>query len=219
MPQKRKDLQIVGANLWYLVGLITSDGCLSSDGRHIDITSKDNMFLSKIKNHYGFVNKVCNKYNGIGQLNFHLTLSNRSFYEFLLSVGLSPNKSLTIKSVDVPAEYFCDFLRGLIDGDGSIRRWQHPSNYREQWSLRIYSGSKNFIDWLGNATEELLKVRGKTHQNANNTWVLKYGKMAAKNIAARCYYKDCFGLDRKIKLAQDCLNSYKGWSQSKTVLN
>ncbi len=29
------------ANLAYAVGLITTDGCLSKDGRHIDLTSKD----------------------------------------------------------------------------------------------------------------------------------------------------------------------------------
>ena len=35
--------------LWYLVGLITADGFLSKDGRHIDITAKDYKFLKKIK--------------------------------------------------------------------------------------------------------------------------------------------------------------------------
>lgn len=40
MANRRKELNIEGANLWYLVGLITSDGCLSKDGRHVDITAK-----------------------------------------------------------------------------------------------------------------------------------------------------------------------------------
>ncbi len=118
MPAHRKELNIKGSNLWYLVGLITSDGCLSSDGRHIDITSKDYEFLESIKEHFCFTNKICNKYNGIGQLSYHFQLGNCKLYDFLSSIGLSSHKSLTIKAVNVPENYFCDFLRGLIDGEG-----------------------------------------------------------------------------------------------------
>ncbi|MDP2927910.1 MAG: LAGLIDADG family homing endonuclease [Candidatus Omnitrophota bacterium] len=219
MPAHRKELHIKGLNLWYLVGLITSDGCLSKDGRHIDITSKDAEFLEKIKLTFNLVNKIGMKNKGRINQAYHLQIANISFYEFLLSVGLTPNKSLSLKSLNIPKENFCDFLRGLIDGDGCIRRWVHPSNSGEQWSLRIFSGSKEFIDWLSDVVEPLLKIRGKVHKNAENLWVLKYGKMAAKEIAKHCYYKNCLGLDRKIKLAQECLGSYKGWTQSKTVFN
>ena len=202
-----------------MVGLITSDGCLSSDGRHIDITSKDYEFLSKLKDKLGLTNKIGIKNKDRVNQAHYLQFSNKNLYEFLISIGLTPSKSLSLKSLNVPKQSFVDFFRGLIDGDGCIRRWIHPSNNREQWSLRIYSGSKEFIDWLNNVAEQLLKVRGKMHKNATNTWVLKYGKMAAQEIAEQCYYKDCFGLDRKIKLARECHGSYRGWSKSKTVLN
>ena len=58
MPNKRKELKIEGRNLWYLVGLIATDGCLSSDGRHIDITSKDYIFLDEIKREVGITNSI-----------------------------------------------------------------------------------------------------------------------------------------------------------------
>jgi hypothetical protein len=218
MPQKRKELKIVGANLWYLVGLITTDGCLCTDGRHIDITSKDQNFLQELKTVIGIANQIGVKYNGKKQKCFHIQIGNRNFYEFLLSIGLTPNKSLTLGKIDVPSKFFVDFLRGLIDSDGCIRAWIHPSNKREQWSLRIYSGSSEFISWLNNVAENLLKVRGKIHKNGANLWVLKYGKMAAKEISRNCYYENCFGLDRKIKLAQECMHSYAGWSKSKTTI-
>ncbi|MCK9572213.1 MAG: LAGLIDADG family homing endonuclease [Candidatus Omnitrophica bacterium] len=220
MPAHRRKLNIKGLDLWYLVGLITSDGCLSSDGRHIDITSKDYDFLEKVRERFGFTNRICNKYNGIGQLNYHFQLGNRSFYDFLLSIGLSPRKSLTIKAVNVPENYFCDFLRGVIDGDGCIRSWVHSGNLRQQWSLRIYSGSKIFLNWLGSRIKDEIKVGGRIHKDGkrNSVFVLKFGKMSAKEIARHCYYNNCFGLGRKIKLAQECLGSYKGWSKSKTVL-
>lgn len=219
MPNKRKELKIEGSNLWYLVGLITTDGNLSPDGRHIDITSKDFKFLVGIKNLIEIENKIGIKYGFKKQKAFHIQFSNRNFYDFLLSVGLMQNKSLVLGEIKIPEQYFIDFLRGAIDGDGCIRNWIHPTNKREQWSLRIYSGSEEFINWLNNTTQQLLKVSGRIHKNAAGTWVLKYGKMAAKEISRRCYYRNCFGLKSKIKLANECLGSYKGWRQSKTVLN
>lgn len=219
MPAHRKELNIKGPNLWYLVGLIASDGCLSSDGRHIDITSKDFKFLDGVRDLIGIENKIGIKYGFKKQKAFHIQFSNRNFYEFLLSIGLTPNKSLTLGKIKIPEHYFTDFLRGAIDGDGCIRTWLHPTNKREQWSLRIYSGSRKFVTWLSDATQQLLGVAGGIYENDAGTLVLKYGKMAAREISRRCYYKDCFGLERKVKLANKCLNSYEGWSQSKTVLN
>jgi len=219
MSNKRKDLKIEGSNLWYLVGLITTDGCLSKDGRHIDITSKEYAFLQDIKEALGFDNKIGIKYNTQRQKSFHIQIANKNFYDFLVSIGLMPGKSLILKGIDTPNKYFIDFLRGVIDGDGCIRRWIHPSNNAEQWSLRIYSGSEKFIKWLQGITEELLKIKGGIYKEADTKWTLKYGKMAAKEIVKRCYYGDCLGLNRKIKLAEKCLGSYRGWSRSKTVLN
>ncbi len=202
-----------------MVGLIATDGCLCPDGRHIDITSKDFRFLQAIKDTIGLGNKISIKYNGRKQEYSHIQISNKNFYEFLLSVGLTQNKSLTLSEVDVPNQFFIDFLRGVIDGDGCIRHWIHPSNKCEQWSLRIYSGSEKFISWLNNTIKQLLKVFGRVHKNASNIWVLKYGKMAARGIARQCYYEGCLGLDRKIQLAGDCISSYKGWNRSQTILN
>jgi len=224
MPQKRKDLKIEGPNLWYLVGLITTDGCLSSDGRHINITSKDHGFLKKLKNSLGLINKIGVKNKNKINEAYYLDFSNRNLYEFLLSIGLTPCKSLIQDKVNVPDGFFCDFLRGLIDGDGSIGSWIHPSNKREQWSLRICSPSLSFMEWLEKNIEQILRVKGRIHRDKRkkprvDLFVLKYGKVAARVILNRCYYKDSLGLDRKAKLAKECSLSCIGWRQSKTVLN
>jgi len=58
MPFKRKELNIGGENLWYLTGLITSDGSLSKDRRHIDITSSDYEFPQDIKDIIGIKRKL-----------------------------------------------------------------------------------------------------------------------------------------------------------------
>ena len=217
MPHKRKDLNIVGPNLWYLVGLITSDGCLSKDRRHIDITASDYHYLSKLKEALGLSNRVTDKYGLNGKLSHHIQFANRQFYDFLISIGLTPRKSLTLKSLKIDKNYFSDFLRGLIDGDGCIRRWFHPTNGNQQWSLRVYSGSRAFLEWLETMVENLYKAKGRLHKNNKTVYGLKYGKMAAREILKKCYYDGAFALERKARLARSCVNSYKGWSKSQTV--
>jgi len=224
MPQKRKELKIEGANLWYLIGLITTDGCLSSDGRHINITSKDYGFLNNLKDKLSFSNKIGVKNRGKINQGYYLDFSNRSLYDFLLSVGLTTNKSLIQDRIDVPSEFFSDFLRGVIDGDGSIRNWIHPSNKREQWSLRIYSASMLFIEWLMKSIEGSFKVKGRIHWDKRkrprvDLAVLKYGKIAAQSILSKCYYKEALSLERKANLAQKCSLSTVVWKHSKIVLN
>lgn len=197
--------------------MIVSDGSLSKDGRHIDITSKDPKFLKELVERARLPNKVAEKTGGFGKKGHRVQISNKNFYDFLLSVGLTPNKSLTIKGLKIQERYFVDFLRGLIDGDGYMRVWTHPSNKKEQWSLRICSGSRLFIDWIKDRIEFLLCAKGKVYKKVDTVFVLKYGKMAAREILNRCYYDGSFGLQRKVLLAQSCAASYRGWSKSKTV--
>jgi len=131
--------KVARKHLWYLVGLIASDGCLSSDGRHLDITAKEREFLDTGRDTLGLSNRIGVKSRGKINQTYRIQFGSVVFYDFLLSLGLVPSKSLRLGSLDVPDEYFPDFLRGQIDGDGNIRRWLHPTNGREQWVLRIYS--------------------------------------------------------------------------------
>lgn len=217
MAQKRKNLKINKTNLWYLVGLIASDGSLSNDGRHIDITFADYGFLCKIKKRIKLKNKVGIKYSGKGWRSYRIQIANKNLYDFLLSIGLTPKKSLNLKHLRVPRKYFLEFLRGLIDDDGGIQRWMHNTNKREQWNLRITSGSEKFLKWVKDEIEKLVKVKGRVYSEGVTQFILKYGKMAASIIAQKCYYKGCLGLTRKIELARNCVKSHKGWCRSRTV--
>ena len=222
MPQKRKKLKIEDSDFWYLTGLIASDGSLSKDGRHIDITSKSRKFLESLVKKMGIPNRVCIKNRLTNSEAYHIQIANKNFYDFLLSVGLMPNKSLTLSNLTVPKIFFRDFLRGLIDGDGSICNWLHSTNLHEQWSLRIYSGSQAFLMWLKPEIEKHVGCAGRIHAEFRPSrdsfvYTLKYGKMAAKKILQSCYYQGAFGMDRKIKLANSCSNVLSGWNRNKTL--
>lgn len=217
MPRQRKQLDIEERHLWYLVGLVATDGCLSSDGRHIDITAKEYNFLDSVRRSLKIENKIASKFNGKGQRSWHIQISNKNLYELFVKIGLKPRKSLTLGHLNIPGHGFVDFLRGVIDGDGGVRRWVHPSNGCEQWVLRIYSAAPIFSAWIKNAVETWFEVKGCIHKDASNFFTIKFGKLAARRILGDCYYDGCLAMTRKFALAISCIESAVLWSKSKTV--
>jgi hypothetical protein len=78
-----------------------------------------------------------------GEMNyFHL--HGDKIYDELLSLGLSPNKSLDIEFPKVPPEYVRHFIRGCWDGDGSIYFEKATGNK----AASFVSGSKAFIEGM-----------------------------------------------------------------------
>lgn len=207
-------------HLWYTVGLITTDGNLSSDGRHINISSKDIDLLTSVQTALHLKTKIILKANGYSKIRKYgaLQFSDVHFYRFLCSLGLTPRKSLTLQSIAVDKKYFRDFLRGVIDGDGGIRRWLHPSNGKEQWELRIYSAAEFFSNWLYKEIVQHFGVKGALFSNVpkrqNKTYAIKFGKMAAQKILSECYGQSTLSLARKHTLALQCVAATKGWKKN-----
>lgn len=202
---------------WYLAGLVATDGCLIRGGRAVVLVAKDREYLEMIRRRCRITNTTGRHPNGRGQLSHHLWISDREFWMDLHGIGLTPKKSKTIGPLAVPDRMFAAFLRGVIDGDGSIRRWRHPTNGGEQWSLRIYSASPAFLDWLRAAIHRIYGATGRTHASKPSVGVLKFGKMAAQRILRACYDGDGPALERKRSLARQCVDTPSGWRRSRTT--
>ncbi|MGH7241101.1 MAG: LAGLIDADG family homing endonuclease, partial [Candidatus Saccharimonadales bacterium] len=118
----------------YLSGLIASDGCLSNNGRHLNITSNDIEILEYVIDILDLKVKISTKKNGFGGLGSYIQFGDVALYDFFLNAGITPSKSKTILKVNVPREFYRDFLRGVFDGDGSVygfwdRRWRSSLMY------------------------------------------------------------------------------------------
>jgi hypothetical protein len=186
--------------LAYAVGLITADGCLSSDGRHINFTSTDLAQVLLFKQCLGLVTKTSTKHSGTGSMAYYTQFGDVLFYEFLLDIGLFPAKSNTLGAVDIPEEYFSDFTRGYFDGDGSSYLYFDP---KFQKSFRFYvsftSGSKKYLSWFRKRLTCAIGIKGYFSYNKNNLYVqLKYSKKEAIIFSEYIYKtkKDLF-LKRK----------------------
>lgn len=202
-------------NLAYVIGLITTDGCLSSDGRHIDFTSKD---LEQIQNFIKILklnNKIGLKSSGYSNKKyFRVQFGDVKFYRFLLKIGLTPHKSKTLNEIIVPDRYFRDFLRGHLDGDGYNYSYWDP---RWKSSFMLYTGfvsaSLAHLEWLNNEVERLYKLTGKI-KYATRAYQLKFAKNASIKLLGEIYYKNnliCLKRKRfKIEEALDIIRRQAG---------
>lgn len=201
-------------NFWYFVGLIATDGCLSTHGWVINLTSKDRGYLEDVRSTLQIPNRIGHKRSGAGRISYLLQMRNKHLYKTLSELGLTPRKSLTLGGLDVPAAYFADSLRGVIDGDGNIHTWVHPGNGIRQWALRIYSASPAFIRWLESSIETRFAVRGRLHMETRGArhplHVLKFGKLPAQVILEACYYPECLAMPRKMTRAIQCVQTPNG---------
>src|SRR3989344_1036593 len=111
----------------YAIGLLTTDGNLSPDGRHITLVSNDKEQIITFRRCLGLNNKISNNMSGTSKrLGFRIQFGDVNFYKFLLSIGLMPNKSKILGEIKIPDKYFFDFLRGHFDGDGTFYSYWDP---------------------------------------------------------------------------------------------
>jgi hypothetical protein len=109
-------------DLGWLLGLIWSDGCLKRRGNTVEICSKDRDLLETVGRLISMTGGVKPKNHGRA---WRIHFSSRAVIEHLRTVGLHEAKSFTIGWPVMPPEYQGAFVRGLLDGDGTMNRTQY----------------------------------------------------------------------------------------------
>ena len=205
------------ADFAYAVGLITSDGNLSPDGRHIHFTSKDYDLILQFKSCLKLQNKIGVKARGgsVEKKYFVIQFGDKNFYDFLLSLGLTPAKSKTLGPLLIPVEFFADFLRGCIDGDGNISVSNHPESQHFQLRVRLASASVQFLYWIKGEIAKNFNITGGWIQDLGQkglNYYLAFGKSDSIIILKRIYYPGVSSyLSRKYLIGNKFLGEWRNW--------
>ncbi len=192
MRYKARQIYKWSESLAYIVGLITADGCLLNDNRHIDFTSKDIQLATLFRDTIRPSVKVGIKFNGSGLPCYRVQFGDVAFYDFLLSIGLTQNKSLTISEIEIPSDFFADFLRGYFDGDGCIygvwdKRWKNSYMFYTSFVC----ASLPFLKWLQlKISLNLPEVEGSIRFSGKGTYQLSYAKHDSRKLFNFMYYND-----------------------------
>ncbi|MBP7694686.1 MAG: hypothetical protein KA764_22375 [Anaerolineales bacterium] len=200
VPGSRTDFSAWSAPLAYAVGLIATDGNLSRDGRHLTMTSADVDLLDTIRNCLGGQAAITTHRSSYGSRVNRIQWADRAFHEWLAAIGLMPAKSLRLGALQIPDEYFSDFLRGCIDGDGSILTYidyynavKNPSYVYTRLFVTLASASRPFLEWVHGTLTRLIGLRRAVMTQVRSAprhpiSVLKYAKRDSITLLNWLYY-------------------------------
>ena len=174
--------------LAYACGLLATDGCLYSDGRHINLTSIDRDQLETFKKCLNLKNKIGSKSGGYSDRGLQVQFGDVGLYRWLISIGITPRKTFTIGKVKVPDKYFWDYLRGEFDGDGHSHAYWDT---RLRSSVSLYIGftcaSKQHLEWLNETITRLIGVSGNLRKQPR-AYTLLFSKQIAFPLYRAMYY-------------------------------
>lgn len=139
---------------YYLLGVFITDGNVyipkNKTGTKVSISSRDKDWLLLLNNIISNDNLV--RTNSKNETT--LCVYDSDIAKILIENGCNPNKSLTQEMPCVPHKYLKDFLRGCMDGDGSIliknKKITRPykTYFYERPSCYLCSASYSFIKSL-----------------------------------------------------------------------
>ena len=189
------------AEFAYALGLLATDGCLSNDGRHLELTSKDREQLENFRKCLGLKVKIGQKTSSYtGKKITRIQFGDVVLYRFLLGLGFTPAKTKTIGKLDIPHEYIFDFLRGHLDGDGCFYSYWDP---RWKSSFMYYvnftSSSEKHITWIQTTLSKMLSIKGHISKAEKGSIInLRYAKRESLKLLRKIYYSpDVVCLSRK----------------------
>jgi hypothetical protein len=169
---------------------MASDGNLSSDGRHLAFVSKDIEQVEHLKKCFGVAANISPTQSATSSNSYYrLQWGDVTLYSFLLDIGLTPRKSLTLGPLIIPDKYFVDFLRGSFDGDGCFYSYFDPRWKNSfMFYLDFVSASERHALWLQSTIERLIGVRGHTTRNrARSFFHVRYAKKDSMEILQQLY--------------------------------
>jgi hypothetical protein len=163
------------------------------------MTSKDTDLLETLRRCLKLRASITPTISGLGLRYWHIQWSDRRLHEWLLGIGLTPAKSLTLGPLAIPEEYFADFFRGCIDGDGSIFSYidryhtaKNPRYVYQRLYVSLVSASPAFVRWLQERVESLTGLRGgvgkRRRQGKRTIWYVRYAKHESMALLRWMYY-------------------------------
>lgn len=192
-PKPKGVVPVWSADLAYVVGIIASDGCLSGDGRHIDVTSKDREIIETVLRILGKKNVPSLKSNGSHGQAWRVQFGDVVLYNWLQSIGLTPRKSLTIGALAIPECFLRDFVRGLWDGDGTVYSYFDPRWGTYMYYIGFATASERFAVWLQRRIQRHTTCVGHTtHVRTKSGTImhqLRYAKVESEGVFQWMFYQ------------------------------
>ncbi len=192
------------SDMAYILGFTLADGCIIegtykgySGALKYGVHKKDVDILEKIKQKLESDHKISfSTHDAV-----HFCISSQKIVEDLKFLGISYRKSLHENIPNVPKKYIKDFIRGIVDGDGSISFGK--SNYP---TLSV-CGGENTINFIQKHFFSKFNIYSKIstrkkYEKSQPIFYIAYRANSAKTLIYYLYNASTIYLERKFKLAK-----------------
>lgn len=172
----------------YVLGCLYSDGSLENSpyirGKYVRFSNTEYDFVKNIRHLMGSEHTITRfEAHGNRQEKYLLRIGSHSLYNDLEALGLFPNKSLTMEFPSVPESYLADFIRGYLDGDGSVIIEKYKKDRDDRRLKAIFtSGSKIFLESLDKCLQDFCYIKGPNLYNSHRSYQLVYRNWKAKKV-------------------------------------
>ena len=187
----------------YIIGFFAADGWANKRGPEsirIGFAQKDPDILYAIKDVLG-TGQVYVHNRGMHRYYFQ---SVRAYERLCAIFGTDVcRKSHTLQWPDIPDEYVRHFLRGAVDGDGSLFKRKQDG----LWDFAYATSSKVFIDALVENIRRQTGVKLSAKANKINVWHARCAGIKAVCLADWLYRDATIALERKAALAEQMMSS------------
>ncbi len=184
----------------YILGYVFADGNVSWNPEKsyhsmtITASEKDHEHLEKIR---GILSSTKPLTRSEKTRSHRLIVNSRQMCKKLMSIGVLPRKSLTVEFPEVPKSLMRHFVRGVIDGDGTVRYVDRKKS--PYFEILISSGSERFIDSLRDVISDHVGVDSTVRKVGKSTYTLQYSCSRGKKLAEWVYHDSDLFLVRKFK--------------------
>jgi hypothetical protein len=209
IPVNQKFFAKWSPTMAYVFGFWFADGWMTQPNTDALIC-----FVSKDEEHLELIRDAMQSQHTIhpqGTGCLRLSIGSKRLWHELYRLGGVPAKSLIAEMPFVPKDYVRHFIRGYVDGDGTIR-WEAPAHRRP--ILSMVGGSK-FLSQVATLLDEEAGVGIARVQSYDyKTPEIVYKGIKAKTLAKWLYSNADLALERKAVVAHEFANweiSKFGW--------
>ncbi|MCM1315253.1 MAG: LAGLIDADG family homing endonuclease [Alistipes senegalensis] len=168
-------------NKAYWLGFIYADGYVICNDKSfnyelgIELKDTDEDLLKCLNNELGGVHKVIHteknvSFNGYNYRthNCVIRVYSKQIIQDLISNDVVPNKTKD-KTFPKCNNYFWDFVRGFMDGDGCI--YVNPRNYI---SVKFVNANVDFLNYIKDTIFQLVNIKGTIYKEKENKYQLVF---------------------------------------------
>lgn len=204
-------------NKAYFLGLIYADGYISFNKGYyelgITLQSQDKYILEILNQELGGVHIIKHKapvkkiINGVHTISHdvdELRVYSKKIVMDLIHLGVLPNKTKSSVYPIVPDNYFIDFLRGYIDGDGCFY------NNKKYCILHITCANQAPLDWIKDKLKNDYDIKTQVYKLKDKKYRLMCtNKDSMTKLVNSLYYSvDVVCLSRKFDKIKSYLTGF-----------